>query len=72
MYASLCVSHLTALDASPETFVQAAAAAGFDAVGLRINPPPYTPDHWPVARDPVRTRRLRQQIDDCGLAVLEN
>lgn len=65
------VSHLTALDAPPEAFCLFAADAGFDAVGLRINPPPHTPTQWPVAGDRSRTRDLRQLIDDRGLTVLE-
>lgn len=68
---ALSVSHLTALDAAPEDFVRHAAQAGFEAVGLRINPPPHTPAHWPVAADPRRTAALRRQIDDLGLSVLE-
>lgn len=67
----LSISHLTALDASPEDFCRAAAAAGFGAVGLRINPPPHTPDQWPVAGDRARTTALRRLIDDEGLVTLE-
>ena len=67
----LSVSHLTALDASPELFVRAASTAAFDAVGLRINPPLHTPAQWPIAGDRERTRLLHALIDDLGLMVLE-
>ena len=39
----ISVSHLTALDASPEEFIDGAAAAGFEGVGLRILPPRHAP-----------------------------
>lgn len=67
----LSVAHLTALDLSPEEFLTAAAAAGFEGVGLRILPPPHTPEQWPVAGDRARTRALRQRADDLGIRVLE-
>jgi len=68
---TLSVSHLTALNASPESFCRAAAAAGFGAVGLRINPPPHTPTQWPIAGNPARTAALRRLIDAEGLATME-
>lgn len=67
----ISVSHLTALDGSPEEFIDAAAAAGFEGVGLRIAPPVHTPDQWPVAGDKIRTRDLRKRADDLGIAVFE-
>ncbi len=69
--APLSVSHLTALDAPPETFVRAAAAAGFGRVGLRINPPPHTPLQWPLAGDARRVRELRQICEAAGVDVVE-
>lgn len=65
------VSHLTALDAAPEAFIDHAAAAGFDAVGLRTNPPAHTPDRWPVTGDPARARALRRRADAAGIRVFE-
>ncbi|WP_107676425.1 sugar phosphate isomerase/epimerase [Agrobacterium sp. LAD9] len=67
----ISVSHLTALDAPPEDFIRDAARAGFDAVGLRINPPAHTPDQWPVAGNTQRAKALRRIADDSGIAVLE-
>jgi len=65
------VSHLTALDLSPEDFVRAAAKAGFDAVGLRINPPKHTPDRWPIAGDLRRAEAIARLADDSGIGVFE-
>lgn len=67
----IAVSHLTTLDASPEDFLDHAAAAGFDGVGLRILPTKHAPGLWPVAGDLPRAKRLRAKADDLGLAVLE-
>lgn len=69
--APLCVSHLTALDAPPEAFVRAAAAAGFRRVGLRINPPPHTPLQWPLAGDVRRVRELRRICAAAEVEVVE-
>jgi sugar phosphate isomerase/epimerase len=67
----ISVSHLTALDVSPEEFIRYAAEARFDAVGLRINPPAHTPQQWPVAGDIKLAKALRRIADDLGIAVLE-
>lgn len=67
----ISVSHLTALDASPEDFIRHAAEAGFDGVGLRINPPAHTPGEWPVAGDIRRAKVLRRIADDLGITILE-
>ncbi|RDE07884.1 sugar phosphate isomerase/epimerase family protein [Pelagibacterium lacus] len=67
----ISISHLTALDASPEDFIDAAAAAGFQGVGLRIQAPRHTPDRWPVAGDLARARSLRQRAADAGISVFE-
>lgn len=67
----LSVSHLTALDAVPEDFVDWAAAAGFDGVGLRILPPKHAPDRYPVAGDVARCRALRSRARDAGISIFE-
>ena len=67
----ISVSHLTALDATPEDFLEGAAAAGFDGVGLRIIPPKHTPSQWPVVGDWHRIKALRRQADDLGIRIFE-
>ena len=67
----ISVSHLTALDASPEEFLDGAAAAGFEGVGLRIIPPKHTPAQWPVVGDKPRIKALRKRADDLGIRIFE-
>ncbi|MEO9778051.1 MAG: sugar phosphate isomerase/epimerase family protein [Sedimentitalea sp.] len=67
----ISVSHLTALDAAPEQYLAAAAAAGFEGVGMRVLPPRHAPGKYPVAGDPARCRALRAQADDLGIAIFE-
>ncbi|MDI6028795.1 TIM barrel protein [Corticibacterium sp. UT-5YL-CI-8] len=67
----ISVSHLTALDTPPEAFIDAAAAAGFGGVGLRIAPPSHAPEQWPVVGDMQRIRALRRRAKDAGICVFE-
>lgn len=67
----ICVSHLTALDATPENFVDWSAEAGFDGVGLRILPPKHAPDRYPVAGDMARCRDLRTRARNAGIRIFE-
>lgn len=67
----ICVSHLTALDAAPEDFVDWAAEAGFDGVGLRILPPKHAPGRYPVAGDMIRCRNLRARAKNAGIRIFE-
>lgn len=67
----ICVSHMTALDAEPERLVDAAAAAGFEGVGLRIFPPRHAPDQYPVTGDWPRIRALRTRAEDQGIRIFE-
>ena len=67
----ICVSHLTALDAPPESFLEGAAAAGFGGVGLRILPPRHAPAQWPVVGDRRRVAALRRQADGLGIRIWE-
>lgn len=67
----ICVSHLTALDAAPEDFVDWAADAGFEGVGLRILPPKHAPDRYPVAGDIARCRDLRARAENAGIRIFE-
>jgi sugar phosphate isomerase/epimerase len=66
----LCVSHLTAIDAPAEAFIDGAAAAGFDAVGLRVIPPRHAPTPV-IAGDRPRIAALRRRAADQGIGIFE-
>ncbi len=66
----ICVSHLTAIDASAEAFIDGAAAAGFDGVGLRVIPPRHAPTRV-IAGDKPRIAALRRRADDQGIRIFE-
>ena len=66
----ICVSHLTALDAAAEDFIDAAAAGGFEGCGLRIIPPKHAPT-TPIAGDKPRIAALRRRADDRGIRIFE-
>ena len=67
----ICVSNLTALDATPEEFIDGAAAGGFEGCGLRIFPPKHAPDQYPIAVNPQWTRELKKRADDRGIRIWE-
>jgi sugar phosphate isomerase/epimerase len=58
------------VDATPLELVRAAAAAGYDGVGLRLNASPGLPFH-PVIGDAPLVRELASALRDTGLAVLD-
>lgn len=57
-------------DAAPLELVAAAAAAGYDGIGLRLNASPGLPFH-PVLGNAPLVRELRRALGDSGLAVLD-
>jgi sugar phosphate isomerase/epimerase len=65
----ISLAALTVLDAGPIGQVQAAAEAGFDAVGLRLNPLLST--DAPVVADLGAQAELARQLSATGLNVLE-
>jgi sugar phosphate isomerase/epimerase len=67
----LALAHLTVLDASPPDLVSAAAAAGFDSVGLRIVPPLPGEPVFPLLEDASLLKQTRQRLADTGLRVLD-
>src|SRR5262245_33342464 len=67
----LSLAHLTVLDADPVKLIESAAAAGFDAVGLRIVPPLPTDTIVPVIGEPSLQRRIREKLRDSGLGILD-
>jgi sugar phosphate isomerase/epimerase len=68
---TLSLSALTVIDAAPADVVAAAAAGGFDAVGLRVvqlsSPPPTVP----IAGDNILIADLRHRADDHGLRIFD-
>ncbi|RYF53772.1 MAG: sugar phosphate isomerase/epimerase [Comamonadaceae bacterium] len=68
---TLSLSPLTAIDASPPELVTAAAAAGFDATGIRVCPAANDTD-WGLL-DPISAmlRETRRRLDDTGMQVLD-
>ena len=65
----LSLAHLTAIDLAPPAFIEAAAEAGFDAVGLRLMR--VTPDSpgYPLMENAAAMRATRQALTSCGITV---
>jgi sugar phosphate isomerase/epimerase len=67
----LSLAHLTLDDADPLTFVDAAAKAGFDAVGLRIVAAPGATQRAPVVGDRELIASLKTSLGANALDVLQ-
>jgi sugar phosphate isomerase/epimerase len=67
----LSLPHLTMLDASPPELVGAAAAAGFDAVCLRLFPTMPGERQHPLIGDTPMMRETLQLLSATGLRVLD-
>ena len=67
----LSLAHLTVLDADPVTLVEAGAAGGFDAIGLRIVAPLPGDSIVPVIGDLPLQRRIKERLSATGLHVLD-
>ncbi|MFC0385798.1 sugar phosphate isomerase/epimerase family protein [Muricoccus vinaceus] len=65
----LSLAHLTVMPCGPLELLDAAAAGGFDAVGLRIVPPTPTDVIVPVAGDEAMIRAILERLDATGLRV---
>jgi sugar phosphate isomerase/epimerase len=66
----LALSPTTLPHTPPLEYVEAAAGAGYDAVGLRLNRSPLFPFH-PVAGNAPLIRELKQALAGSGMAVLD-
>ncbi len=64
----LGLSALTVLDAPPPDTVTAAAAAGFDAIGVRVFPAGDEPA-WPMIGDTPMVRETFRRLEDTGLTL---
>ncbi len=69
--AVLSLAHFTIIDADPLTLIDVAAAAGFQAVGLRIVPPPGAPAITQVIGDAALQREIVTRLRDTGMTVLD-
>lgn len=67
----LSLAHLTMLDAHPLELVEAAAAGGFDAIGLRLAPPRPGDPLVPVVGDEQLVRDLQVRMGDLGVTLLD-
>jgi sugar phosphate isomerase/epimerase len=67
----LSLAHLTIEAADPVALIEAAAAAGFDAVGLRVISAPGAPPRPLVAGDPALIDRVQAALAATGLEVLQ-
>ncbi|MBB4000188.1 sugar phosphate isomerase/epimerase family protein [Aureimonas pseudogalii] len=71
MTRKLALSFLTCLGAAPEEAVRAAAAAGYDHVGLRMLPAAPNGLAFPLMDDPGRVRDLAALMKDEGISVFD-
>jgi sugar phosphate isomerase/epimerase len=66
----VALSPTTLPDTPPLEYVEAAAAAGYDAIGLRLARSPLFPFH-PVTGNAALSRELKRALDASGLGVLD-
>lgn len=67
----LSLAHFTVIDADPLALIDAGAAAGFDAVGLRIVPPPGAAPIVPVVGDAAMQRAIKARLAATGMKILD-
>jgi len=67
----LSLAYLTVDGASAVEHVEAAAAAGYPAAGLRILPPVHLPASGSVVGNSKETRRVRNACDNLGVRPLD-
>jgi len=65
------LAHLSALNLSPPELVEAAAAAGYRYVGLRLNRVTPQDPFYPLATDRALMRETRARLADTGVEVLD-
>lgn len=67
----LSVAHLTALSATPDELIWAAAGAELDCIGLRLIPPRPDSPVADVVGNPGAVRALRRSLADSGIRLLD-
>lgn len=65
------LAHLTALPLAPPALVDAAAAAGYDHVGIRLLPPAPGVAAYPLMDDAAMLRDTLARLDATGLSVFD-
>jgi sugar phosphate isomerase/epimerase len=65
------LEHLTLLSVAPPDLVTVAAAAGFDAVGLRIAPATDDEQPWPMTPGSAMLAETARRCADTGITVLD-
>jgi sugar phosphate isomerase/epimerase len=65
------LAHLTALSLSPPELVDAAAAAGYRYVGVRLTKVTPQEPHYPLASDPALMRATKTHLAATGIEVLD-
>jgi sugar phosphate isomerase/epimerase len=71
MMPRLSLAHFTVIDADPLALIDVGAASGFDAVGLRIVPPPGAAPIVPVVGDPAMQRQIKARLAATGMKILD-
>jgi sugar phosphate isomerase/epimerase len=67
----LSLAPLTITHATPTEYIEAAAQAGFDAVGLRVVAPAGVVEEPPIAGNEARLREVERCLTANGLSVLD-
>jgi sugar phosphate isomerase/epimerase len=67
----LSLAHLTVLDASPLELIDAAAAGGYDSIGLRIVSPASAKAVVPVVGNEALIRAIELRLNDTGIDILD-
>lgn len=65
----ISLAHLTAIDLPPPALIDAAARAGFDAVGLRLIRVTDSSPGYPLMDDPAMMRETKAALRDTGLRI---
>jgi 4-hydroxyphenylpyruvate dioxygenase len=65
------LAHLTALSLSPPDLVDAAAAAGYRYVGIRMTKVTQEEPHYPLTYDPALMRATKTHLAATGIEVLD-
>lgn len=67
----ISLAHLTVIDADPLQLIDAAAAGGFDSIGLRIVAPMPTDRIVPVIGDASVIRKIERKLGDSAIDILD-